>query len=438
MESRGSRQAHKLLMRRRRAFFAFVAVFWAATFFGSSTPVSRALAGPQTNGGVLLDGYGGLHPFGGATLNTAGAPYWGWNIARAISVLPGGSGGWTLDGWGGIHPWGAPPRLNTTSSPYWKGWDIARALVVLPGGTGGYELDGWGGIHAFGAAPTFSGSPYWKGFDIARGLDIHYSTAGVPDGGWVLDGWGGIHPFGAAPPLATSQSHYYLDYDFWRHLHVTGNGRGAYVVGKYGIVDRLADPPGTDWTGLPHWGNWDIAWDIVPLNPAGVWSDQPVDRPTAGAAMVDLMNFDRAQNGLPRLAESATLDGIEGNGLGYNLVGCGVGNIPDRTLDMLSRNYFSHEIPLCGPKTVRETYLNFYFPTWNGYGGENIAWTGGRTSLADTDWFMYTEYMHSPEHQRNILSATYTQIGCGTAYSAATTYQATSGPIFVNGCIFIS
>src|SRR3989442_7479770 len=58
-------------------------------------------------GGVTLDSGGGLHPFGGLTLNTAGSPFWGsWDIARAVAVRPDGSGGWTLDGFGGNHAFG--------------------------------------------------------------------------------------------------------------------------------------------------------------------------------------------------------------------------------------------------------------------------------------------------------------------------------------------
>src|SRR5205823_7655765 len=62
----------------------------------------------RPHGGVILDGYGGLHAFGGMLLNFAFAPYWnGWDIARAVVVRADGLGGWTLDAWGGIHAWGA-------------------------------------------------------------------------------------------------------------------------------------------------------------------------------------------------------------------------------------------------------------------------------------------------------------------------------------------
>src|SRR5579864_5651854 len=80
-------------------------------------------------GGVTLDGYGGLHPFGGLNLNSSGAPYWGgWDVARAVVVRQDGSGGWTLEGFGGIHAFGNAAPIRTPA--YWNWWDIARAFVV--------------------------------------------------------------------------------------------------------------------------------------------------------------------------------------------------------------------------------------------------------------------------------------------------------------------
>ena len=95
----------------------------------------------------MLDGYGGIHPFGLAltgpsTVRPApitGAPSWpGWDIARSIAILPNGTGGYVLDGFGGLHPFGigghaAPPVPAGT--PYWLGWDIARSVALLRDGT---------------------------------------------------------------------------------------------------------------------------------------------------------------------------------------------------------------------------------------------------------------------------------------------------------------
>src|SRR2546428_13148849 len=73
-------------------------------------------------GGVTLNSGGGLHPFGGLTLNTAGSPFWGsWDIARAVAVRPDGSGGWTLDGFGGIHALGQGPHPIPPPQPPKRG-----------------------------------------------------------------------------------------------------------------------------------------------------------------------------------------------------------------------------------------------------------------------------------------------------------------------------
>jgi hypothetical protein len=37
-----------------------------------------------------------------------------------------GKGGYTLDGYGGVHPFGGAPALD--NHPYWGGWDIATGL----------------------------------------------------------------------------------------------------------------------------------------------------------------------------------------------------------------------------------------------------------------------------------------------------------------------
>jgi hypothetical protein len=85
-------------------------------------------------------------------VNIAGIPYWkGWDIARGIAVLPDRSGGYILDGWGGIHPFGAARPV--TGNPYWRGWDIARDIHLSPDLTGGWIADGWGAVHPFSIVP---------------------------------------------------------------------------------------------------------------------------------------------------------------------------------------------------------------------------------------------------------------------------------------------
>jgi len=386
---------------------------------------------PAVSGGVVLDGFGGLHPFGGVTVDTAGAPYWqGWDIARSVALLSGGAGGWELDGWGGIHPFGAAPALPASS--VWHGWDIARALVVDPDAQGGYVLDGWGGLHPFGNAPALSGNPYWPGWYVAAGLDIHYNLNNVPDGGWTLDAWGGIHAFGAAPQLPSA--HYYSGLYFWRGFHATGNGAGAYLVGGWGIVDSTGNAAGIQWSGYPTWGAWNIARDTAPLNATGAWNPPPVNRPGAGAMMAAVNNLDRAQRGLPQLTVGGTLINIAGAGAGFNLGGCGgSGTIADRSQDMFNRNYFAHTIPGCSSTDyVWQTYFRQYGVSYS-YAGENIAWVS-LADLPDAVWQVNHDWLNSPEHLANIVSSHFKTIGCGG--STGSGYQGQSGTVWIWTCDF--
>lgn len=186
--------------------------------------IARGLTA-QTGGGYVVDGWGGLHPFGNAT--GASGPYWsGWDIARGVAST-GLNRGYVLDGWGGVHPYGT--AVPTVVSSYWSGWDIARGLVTNTA-NGGYVLDGWGGLHPFGVAPTVASTAYWQGWDIARGLVLRSDGAS----GYVLDGWGGIHPFGGAPEV--SVSHYVAGQDWARGIALDPDGLGGYVVDRDGLV----------------------------------------------------------------------------------------------------------------------------------------------------------------------------------------------------------
>ena len=265
-----------------------IALLPAASAVAGTQPVSAAAEAAYndflgSDGGATLDGYGGVHPFGRAAIDTHGAPYWpGWDIARALSLIRDGSGGWTLDGFGGIHAWGAAPAIPTPA--YWRGWDIARALYVLPDRQSGYLLDGYGGVHPFGAhAPALSGAPYW-GWDVARGLDIHLDSAGVPDGGATLDAYGGIHVFGTYADI-TRPVEYWAGRDLYMKLHsVAGD---PYVVQRWGQVDRAGGSMQPDWTRYGDWGSWDILRDLVLLGRASPYA---MDQPVSVAAYATFMN----------------------------------------------------------------------------------------------------------------------------------------------------
>jgi len=267
-----------------------------------------AALGPR--GGVTLDGFGGVHPFGGLPLNTAGAPYWpNWDIARAVALLPDASGGWVLDGWGGVHPFGAAPGL--TGTPYWGGWDLARGLVVDRGGHSGYVLDAWGAVHPFGGAPALNGAPQWRGFDLARGLAIHYTPGGTPDGGWVLDAWGGLHAFGGAAMIGGPQ--YWPTRNLYEHVHTTFGGH-AYTIGRWGaFADISGENMRPFWTGYSDWGGSDLVRDVVLIGDDGIDSPAQPQSWAASAAWwshvwVYAFNIAPIQQGLPLDCEAAALE----------------------------------------------------------------------------------------------------------------------------------
>lgn len=196
--------------------------------------IARGLAvDGDGQGGQVLDGYGGLHPFGNApALSVSG--YWnGWDIARGVALRADGLGGYVLDGFGGLHPVGDAPALSV--SAYWNGWDIARGVVLRTDGRSGYVLDGFGGVHPFGGAPAVAVSAYWNGWNIARGIAMNRGDAG----GYVLDGFGGVHPFGGAPAVEVTA--YWNGWDIARGLTMVGST--GYVLDGFGGFQRLGSSP---------------------------------------------------------------------------------------------------------------------------------------------------------------------------------------------------
>ncbi|MBV8301444.1 MAG: hypothetical protein JOY68_05940 [Candidatus Dormibacteraeota bacterium] len=171
--------------------------------YWSDASLGKALAAVCLNGevaGYMLDGDGGMHPFYQYGSPAIGLPegyaYWpGWNIARGLVLLATDQTqlicdpicGYTLDGFGGIHPFGGQYGLDSAWYSYWNGWDIARALVITATSVTdshcedvcGYTLDGWGGVHSVG---LYNGSTtpwppvvvnrggYFPGNDIVRAI----------------------------------------------------------------------------------------------------------------------------------------------------------------------------------------------------------------------------------------------------------------------------
>ncbi|HEY7136355.1 MAG TPA: hypothetical protein VIB48_14940 [Acidimicrobiia bacterium] len=235
----------------------------------ASTPTTTPDAGQ-----FVVDGFGGLHFVGIGTHTHAphvlGGPYWpGRDIARDVTVFPGGGHGYVLDGFGALHPFSLSPNQNPAvppDGPYWPNYDIARGAAMFTDGRGGVVLDGLGGLHPFSlgthhSAPAISGAPYWPGWDIAQGVAM------LPDGtgGFVLDGFGGLHFFSigthhTAPRVIDAP--YWPNWNIARGVTILPDGTGGYVIDAWGglhffsIGTRRSAPT---LTGAPYWPNWDIA-----------------------------------------------------------------------------------------------------------------------------------------------------------------------------------
>jgi hypothetical protein len=257
---------------------------YGAVFTGETAPVvataywpgwriaraGHARPGPTSpQSGAVLDGYGGLHPYG-TSFRINSPSYWqGWDIARDFAFLPDGSGGYVLDGFGGLHPFtvngsltGFGPGIGTMPPPvqgnaYWPNWDIARKVVIFSDGTGGYVLDGYGGVHSFGigkpAPPNPNLSAYWPNWDIAHDFAIIPGT----HSGYVMDGYGGLHAFappGQALPATITGSVYWSGWDIARGIWLlsssTTSQPAGYLVDGYGGFHPLGAVPAVS---SPYW-----------------------------------------------------------------------------------------------------------------------------------------------------------------------------------------
>lgn len=132
--------------------------------------IARSIAvTPDGRGFSVLDGFGGVHRFGTAPRIT-GLPYWGgWDIAKSIAYRPNG-GLYLLDGFGTVWARGGATNYG---SPYF-GWNIARDVTVWPDGRGYAVVDGFGGVHRFGSAKNPRATPYqqvdrWRSIIVQAG-----------------------------------------------------------------------------------------------------------------------------------------------------------------------------------------------------------------------------------------------------------------------------
>jgi hypothetical protein len=255
---------------------------------------AKALPGSGDQAGMILDGYGGLHPYGedASTATVQASAYWqGWDIARDFGIVPDGSGGYVMDGYGGLHPFGinggtAPSAVPTVAyQNYWPGWDIARRVVILPDGRGGYIMDGYGGLHPFGiggnpkppAVPLANYQNYWPGWNIARSVVLLPNSTDTSVAGYLLDGYGGLHPFAVShglPPAIVRQQwvNYWQGWDLARDFVLLSSSDTAatsgYLLDGFGGAHPIAAnqplPPAiTVAAEINYWPGYDVAKVIV-------------------------------------------------------------------------------------------------------------------------------------------------------------------------------
>lgn len=130
-------------------------------------------------------------------------------------------------------------------------------------------------------------------------------------------------------------------------------------------------------------------------------------RPLAGGAESDpslerellaLTNTDRTSNGLPALAADRRMIEIA----------------RERSDDMVTRSYFSHDIPPDGRKVfdlLLERGVDYETA------GENIA--QNNAARDGTVQFAQQGFMNSPDHRQNILRSAFTSVGIGVTPGGA-------------------
>lgn len=111
--------------------------------------------------------------------------------------------------------------------------------------------------------------------------------------------------------------------------------------------------------------------------------------------MINLVNQDRAANGLPALTFDSSLRA----------------GALEHSRDMMQNNYFSHTSPTQGDFTTRIRAAGVKYTA----AGENIAKYGSVESAE-------VGFMNSPGHRANILNANFTRIGIGIVYNNGAYY----------------
>jgi uncharacterized protein YkwD len=144
---------------------------------------------------------------------------------------------------------------------------------------------------------------------------------------------------------------------------------------------------------------------------------------TADSDLFSLTNQDRASNGVAALAEDGTLAAI-GEAAPYT--GCaGAGTIDGRAQDMINRDYFSQSIPPCGQEVF--SMMSAFGVNYRA-AGENVGWVDNEGSADAAAQWINQSFMQSPEHEKNILGTSYTDLGIGSATSQSWTPPGGSAP----------
>ena len=231
---------------------------------------------PDKTSGYLLDGYGGIHPFGGAPA-FANTPYWaGFDIARGLEIVSDGAGvptgGWVLDGWGGIHPFGTGAAAY--AAPYYAGYDLWQRLHAVEGGL--WLVGRFGILEPLGApaAAPLNGIADWGNWDIVRDIAPLGATKTIP--------------FDTSRELLCTGSGDYCGFDTLRGgtsalYHCTAAGQhpasvtvcgNGCDVKSAGVADACAPPPPPPPASqCSATGRAALDWEAAQINAGNSYSD---------------------------------------------------------------------------------------------------------------------------------------------------------------------
>lgn len=135
----------------------------------------------------------------------------------------------------------------------------------------------------------------------------------------------------------------------------------------------------------------------------------------ADAALFSYTNQDRASNGVRSLSWNGTLSNI---GEGGRYGGCPGLTVYGRSVDMINRDYFAHQILGCG-QLVFSMMQAFGVPYRSA--GENIGWNAAGAGAINS------AFMNSPDHRANILNGNYTSVGIGSDNSGSRRFMGYTG-----------